>query len=248
MSRLLVPGVAALNQPCARPFALASTLASTLAALALLSSCGEPQAPTTKVHPEPQASPVVTTQNQPAANDQAARDQAQQRAAEDNAAKTAAGNKGAYEGLAKPLTDPTQEKVRSGAAATETALTDEKNAAASTIERTTERIADALPASTPQAVDNSGQNRVDRSGAALTPMDQGNSQADLALTQAIRKAVTSDSSLSVNAQNIKIITRDGVVVLRGPVASQAELEAVLVHAKSAAGTARIDNQLAVAAP
>ena len=240
MSRMLVPGVVALALPCALSF--------TIAAAALLSGCGEVAAPDTNVHSQQQSTPTVTTHDQAAANDQTARDQAQERAAKDNAEKTAAGNKGAYEGLAKPLTDSTQEKIRSGAAATDATLTGAKNATTSVVDRTTERVANAMPTSTPQAVDNSGQNRVDQSGAALTPMDQGNGEADLALTQAIRKAVTSDSALSVNAQNIKIISRDGVVVLRGPVASQAELDAVLAHAKNAAGAARIDNQLAVATP
>ena len=94
-------------------------------------------------------------------------------------------------------------------------------------------------------VDNSGQNEVDRNGASLTPFDQGNSEADLSVTQAIRKSLIADSSLSTNAQNLKIITRDGVVVLRGPVANRVEFDAVLAHVRTINGITRVENQIAV---
>ena len=67
------------------------------------------------------------------------------------------------------------------------------------------------------APDNTGRNVRDRSGATLTPGDQSESEADRTLTQQIRRAVVADDSLSTNAHNIKIITINGVVTLRGPV-------------------------------
>jgi len=95
------------------------------------------------------------------------------------------------------------------------------------------------------APDNTGRNVRDRSGATLTPGDQSESQADRALTQQIRKAVRADKSLSTMAKNIKIITVDGVVTLRGPVRSPHEKETIAAKAEQIAGMDKIDNQLEV---
>src|SRR5271154_4026881 len=46
--------------------------------------------------------------------------------------------------------------------------------------------------------------------------------ADRALTQKIRKAIHDDTTLSTYAHNIKIISQDGKVTLRGPVRSEDE--------------------------
>ncbi len=94
--------------------------------------------------------------------------------------------------------------------------------------------------------DNTGVNKRDRDGAGLTPLDQGNSEIDLDLTQRIRKAVVSDDSLSFSAKNVKIITRDGHVTLRGSVKSAQEKEAIGRAATMAAGPAHVTNQLDVA--
>lgn len=101
----------------------------------------------------------------------------------------------------------------------------------------------APPAQT--APDNTGRNIRDRSGATLTPGDQSESQADRALTQQIRKAVRADKSLSTMAKNIKIITVDGVVTLRGPVRSPHEKETIVAKAQQIAGMDKVDNQLEV---
>lgn len=86
-------------------------------------------------------------------------------------------------------------------------------------ERTTAPSAQTAP-------DNTGRNVRDRGGATLTPGDQSESEADRTLTQQIRKAVVADDSLSTMAKNIKIITVDGIVTLRGPVQSPQEREAI----------------------
>ena len=93
--------------------------------------------------------------------------------------------------------------------------------------------------------DNSGQNVADRDGRSVTPMDQGNGSGDIAITKQIRKALTNDESLSVNAKNLKIITTNGIVVIRGPVSNQAEADRVIMHAQQANGISRIDNQISV---
>ena len=95
--------------------------------------------------------------------------------------------------------------------------------------------------------DNSGRNQRDATDAALTPGDQSNSEADLQITQSIRKAVTADDSLSVNAQNVKIITNGGVVTLRGPVKSEQERASIAAKAQQVSGVTRVNNQLEVAA-
>jgi hypothetical protein len=69
----------------------------------------------------------------------------------------------------------------------------------------------------PSEPDNSGRNVRDEDGKTLTPMDQSNDPADLDLTQKIRQGITSNDAMSIQAQNIKIITQGGVVTLRGPV-------------------------------
>jgi osmotically-inducible protein OsmY len=95
------------------------------------------------------------------------------------------------------------------------------------------------------AADNSGVNTRDRSPNSVTPMDQGNGEVDLDLTQRIRKAVMADDSLSFTAKNAKIITRDGRVTLRGPVKSAAEKAAVRKAAVAAAGVGHVSDELEV---
>jgi len=94
--------------------------------------------------------------------------------------------------------------------------------------------------------DNSGVNKRDRNSAALTPMDQGSSAADRKITQQIRQDLMKDKSLSFTAKNVKIITIDGKVTLRGPVKSEAERTAIEAAARRATGDgARVDSQLEI---
>jgi hyperosmotically inducible protein len=93
--------------------------------------------------------------------------------------------------------------------------------------------------------DNTATNERDRSGETKTSGDQSNSSADLKITQAIRQALMKDRELSTTAKNIKVITANGQVTLRGPVRSAQEKARVDQIAKSAAGGAQIDDQLDV---
>ena len=93
--------------------------------------------------------------------------------------------------------------------------------------------------------DNTGKNERDRSGETQTSGDQSNSSADLKTTQAIRQALMKDSELSMTAKNIKVITTNGHVTLRGPVKTSEEKAKVDQLAKSAAGGAQIEDQLEV---
>ncbi len=99
----------------------------------------------------------------------------------------------------------------------------------------------------PADADNTERNVRDRDDKTLTPLDQGGSDSDRAITQEIRKAVVADDSLSMNAHNVKIITIDGTVTLRGPVKSTDEKAKIASIAKKVAGAKSIENQLEVEA-
>ena len=105
---------------------------------------------------------------------------------------------------------------------------------------------DKKPEGTP-AADNTKVNERDRN-KSITPLDQGNNQADLDTTQNIRKALMADNSLSMDARNVKVITNAGVVTLRGPVKNSAERLAIETIARNYAGANRVDNQLEIAGP
>jgi hyperosmotically inducible protein len=69
--------------------------------------------------------------------------------------------------------------------------------------------------------------------------------SDRAVTQKIRKAIHEDQSLSTYAHNIKVITQDGKVTLRGPVRSEEEKNKLEAKAVSIAGQENVTNQLDV---
>ena len=91
---------------------------------------------------------------------------------------------------------------------------------------------------------NTGVNVRDRDSAATTPFDQKENKADIAVTADIRKQVV-DSKLSVTAQNVKIVTQDGKVTLRGPVKTAAEKSRIEEIARAVAGDKNVNNQLEV---
>lgn len=93
--------------------------------------------------------------------------------------------------------------------------------------------------------DNTGRNARD-DGTTLTPLDQGMSEKDLAITQAVRKAVVAHKGLSVNAQNVKIIAKDGVVTLRGPVESETERSTIVSMAEKVPEVHTVINNLEIA--
>jgi osmotically-inducible protein OsmY len=81
----------------------------------------------------------------------------------------------------------------------------------------------------------------------LTADQQGQSEADRKITQQIRKALMKNKSLSQYARNVKIITVDANVTLKGPVRSEKEKLAVEKTAGKIAGTDRVISELQVAA-
>jgi sporulation protein YlmC with PRC-barrel domain len=95
------------------------------------------------------------------------------------------------------------------------------------------------------SVDNTRLNVRDRDSRTLTPLDQGNSQADVDTTAMIRKEIMADSGMTTNAKNVKIITLNGHVTLRGPVNTAAEKTRIGDIANSIASAGNVDNQLDV---
>ena len=93
--------------------------------------------------------------------------------------------------------------------------------------------------------DDTGVNVRDRGNGTLTPEEQGGKAGDREITAAVRRAIVKDDALSLNAHNVKIITQDGTVTLRGPVESTAERTTIAQLAEKTAGVKRVDNQLEI---
>lgn len=81
--------------------------------------------------------------------------------------------------------------------------------------------------------------------SGVTAQNQMNDQADVEITRQIRRRVVDDPSLSTDAQNVKIISRDGNVVLKGPVRSKTEKDTIGRKAQSTNGVKSVQNQLEV---
>jgi osmotically-inducible protein OsmY len=100
-------------------------------------------------------------------------------------------------------------------------------------------------ASASQAPDNTATNQPGKTGDANRADQQGHSAADRELARKIRRAIVSDKSLSTYAHNVKIVVRDGMVTLKGPVRSEEEKSAVEAKAVEIAGAGKVKNLLTV---
>jgi hyperosmotically inducible periplasmic protein len=85
--------------------------------------------------------------------------------------------------------------------------------------------------------DNTKVNKRDREKTEPTAEQQKENKSDRQLARQVRRALVKDKSLSTYAHNIKVIARDGVVTLKGPVRSDEEKQAVEAKAAEAAGGA-----------
>ena len=97
-------------------------------------------------------------------------------------------------------------------------------------------------------LEHSAINVPDKDNTALTTEVPKETEGDIKITTAIRKTMVKNETLSVNAQNIKIITRNGVVTLRGPVKSEAENMKLQIIAKQTPGVMQVNNELENKAP
>lgn len=93
------------------------------------------------------------------------------------------------------------------------------------------------------APDNSKVNERDRQPGATTADQQKNNKGDLEITRKIRQGIVKDKTLSTYAHNIKVVTQNGVVTLRGPVRSNDEKAAIEAIAVQVAGQGNVHNEL-----
>ena len=96
------------------------------------------------------------------------------------------------------------------------------------------------------APDNTAVNERDRKVGEVTADQQTESETDRELTAAIRKSVVADESLSTYAHNVKIISQDGEVTLKGPVRSNAERTSIVAIAVAASDGSRVIDEMSVA--
>jgi osmotically-inducible protein OsmY len=88
-------------------------------------------------------------------------------------------------------------------------------------------------------------NQRDRDHAATTADQQSNEKTDREITQQVRKALINDKSLSSYAHNVKIVTQNGVVTVKGPVRSEEEKNAIEAKAAEISGK-DVKSELSVA--
>ena len=93
------------------------------------------------------------------------------------------------------------------------------------------------------APDNTTINQRDKDTNEPTADRQKDNRSDREITQQIRKAITNDKSLSTYAHNVKVITQNGQVTLKGPVRSDEEKKAIEAKAAEIAGESKVTNEL-----
>ena len=94
------------------------------------------------------------------------------------------------------------------------------------------------------AADNTKINKRDRKSSAVTADQQKENDTDRETTANIRRALM-DSKLSTYAHNVKIITQNGMVTLKGPVRSEEEKKTVEAKATEIAGAGKVKNMISV---
>jgi hyperosmotically inducible periplasmic protein len=88
--------------------------------------------------------------------------------------------------------------------------------------------------------------KVNKDQSKPTADQQKMNPADRSIAQQIRKAIHQDTTLSTYAHNVKIISQDGKVTLRGPVRSEDEKSNIEAKALAVAGQGNVTNELEVA--
>ncbi|WP_236657630.1 BON domain-containing protein [Acidisarcina polymorpha] len=93
-----------------------------------------------------------------------------------------------------------------------------------------------------QTPDNSAKNKTQ----ATTADQQSEATSDRMITKKIRQAIIADKSLSMYGHNIKIITLNGSVTLKGPVHSEDEKQSIAAKAAEVVGSPdKVTNQITV---
>jgi osmotically-inducible protein OsmY len=94
--------------------------------------------------------------------------------------------------------------------------------------------------------DNTKVNQRDRNQNEPTAEQQKENTNDRQLAAQIRRAIVKDKSLSTTAHNVKIISQNGAVTLKGPVKSEEEKQAIESKATEIAGSGKVNSELQVA--
>lgn len=102
------------------------------------------------------------------------------------------------------------------------------------------------PVQNQAAPDDTKTNQGDSNRSATTADQQKESRSARQTTRRIRRAILGGKSLSTYAHNVKIITRNGIVTLKGPVRSEQEKDEIGRKAKEVAGGFTVKNELTVA--
>jgi hyperosmotically inducible periplasmic protein len=95
--------------------------------------------------------------------------------------------------------------------------------------------------------DNTKTNKRDRERRQPTADQQNQNRPDREITREIRRSITNDKGLSTYARNIKIITQDGNVTLRGPVRTEEEKRSVEAKANEVVGASHVKSEIEIAA-
>src|ERR1700693_728880 len=97
-----------------------------------------------------------------------------------------------------------------------------------------------------QAPDNTKINKSDRDAGQPTADQQKENRSDREMGKKIRQSIMADKSLSSYAHNVKIISQNGTVTLKGPVKSDDEKTSVMSKAVAVAGSAdKVTDQITV---
>lgn len=96
-----------------------------------------------------------------------------------------------------------------------------------------------------KAPNNTSKNTRDDKLGKVTAENQSNKKKDVDITRELRKAIMDTKGMSVDGQNVKIITRKGVVTLRGPVSSETEKNLIGDLVKNCPSVASYTNQLEI---
>jgi hyperosmotically inducible periplasmic protein len=97
-----------------------------------------------------------------------------------------------------------------------------------------------------QQPDNTAVNKRDRDRSEPTADQQKSNVSDRDLTKRIRQSIMGDKSLSTYAHNVKVISQNGVVTIKGPVRSEEEKRAIEAKAMDVVGSGgKVNNELSV---
>lgn len=96
--------------------------------------------------------------------------------------------------------------------------------------------------------DNTKMNKGDGDKSAMTADKQKMNATDTKITQEIRKSLMADKALSTYAHNVKLITTNGKVTLKGPVRSEDEKKTIAMKAAAVAGPDNVIDEITIQAP